>query len=288
MKDATAIMVAEYQFVSRLIPMYRRVEMTAVAGAGVAVAAILGAIFALEAADKVDRVAQATLLGLAPWVFFLLVLIQITALVRINRASAYISQYLKPLADHLGERSDLLEFEQVHTRALLTSSRGWSLIVRVFVTSAPMIVAAAAPAVVAALIATILHEDGLDTAVVAAGWAGAVITFIAAGFGTYVSVVREFPQIKQSGGRKQNGGPIQAYVLIKAAVDKTKDVYNEVKGIQLAGATIVSVDVVTGDYAVIALIQAEDLDKLGVAVTDQVQKVDGLEETTTCMLVKLS
>lgn len=287
MKDATTIMVAEYEFVSRLIPMYRRVEMTAVAGAGVAVAAILGAIGVLEAANEVDRVAQAVILGSAPWVFLLLVLIQITALVRINRASAYISEYLKPLAEVLGERSDLLRFEQVHTRALLTSSREGALIIRVFITSAPMILAAAAPAVAAAFIAMTLHPDGLETFVVAAGLAGAGLTFIAAVCGIYVSVVREFPRrhIQLGGGLKQSGGPIQAYVLIKAAVGKTKDVYDEVRAIQLTGINIVKVDVATGPYAVIALLEAEDPDKLGDAVTDRVQKVDGVEETTTCVLV---
>ncbi len=72
--DKTKLVVAEYNFVSALIPLYRRMELTAVAGAGLAGAAIIGAIGALEASatQGADRKAiyraEAAMLAVAPWV----------------------------------------------------------------------------------------------------------------------------------------------------------------------------------------------------------------------------
>ncbi len=81
---------------------------------------------------------------------------------------------------------------------------------------------------------------------------------------------------------------IRAYVLIEAAVGKATDVYDGVQRLQLPEANIVSADVVTGPFDVIALLEAEDLDKLGQALTDGIQKADGVQRTTTCLLLKLS
>lgn len=82
--------------------------------------------------------------------------------------------------------------------------------------------------------------------------------------------------------------PMRAYVLIEATVGKAKDVYEGVQRLQLAEANIVSADVVTGPFDVIALLEAEDLDKLGQAITEGIQKADGVQRTTTCLLLKLS
>ena len=52
-------------------------------------------------------------------------------------------------------------------------------------------------------------------------------------------------------------------------------------------STVVAVDAVTGPYDVIALLESDDLDKMGRAITDGIQRVDGVQRTTTCLVVRL-
>jgi DNA-binding Lrp family transcriptional regulator len=80
----------------------------------------------------------------------------------------------------------------------------------------------------------------------------------------------------------------RAYVLIEAAVGKAKPVAEGISGMTFSNAKIVTVDAVTGPYVVIALLEADDLDHLGTAITDGIQQVDGVQRTTTCLVVRLS
>ncbi|HZP25725.1 MAG TPA: Lrp/AsnC ligand binding domain-containing protein [Dehalococcoidia bacterium] len=80
---------------------------------------------------------------------------------------------------------------------------------------------------------------------------------------------------------------MRAYVLIEAAVGKAKSVGEEVRKLTFGDANVLAVDAVTGPYDVIALLEADDLDKLGDAITSGVQRVDGVQRTTTCLVVKL-
>lgn len=79
----------------------------------------------------------------------------------------------------------------------------------------------------------------------------------------------------------------RAYVLIESAVGKAKGVAEGVHKLQFGEAKIVSVDAVTGPFDVIALIESDDLDKVGRAITDGIQQVDGVQRTTTCLVVQL-
>ena len=65
---------------------------------------------------------------------------------------------------------------------------------------------------------------------------------------------------------------MRAYVLVEAAVGKAKVVYDTVRRLQIPEAQIVSADVVTGPFDVIVLIEAEDLDRLGWAVSERIQR----------------
>jgi DNA-binding Lrp family transcriptional regulator len=80
----------------------------------------------------------------------------------------------------------------------------------------------------------------------------------------------------------------RAYVLIEAAVGKAKPVAEGINALGFSNARIVTVDAVTGPYDVIALLEADDLDHLGTAITDGIQQVDGVQRTTTCLVVRLS
>lgn len=73
----------------------------------------------------------------------------------------------------------------------------------------------------------------------------------------------------------------KAFVLIETAVGKTKDVVaslNKVDGVS-------SVDVVTGPYDIITMIEAADLSSVGDTVTGSVHTIGGIVRTVTCLAV---
>ncbi len=79
----------------------------------------------------------------------------------------------------------------------------------------------------------------------------------------------------------------RAYILIEAAVGKAKTVAEGVAAMRFPNAKVVSVDAVTGPYDAIALVEGDDLDRVGTAITYGIQQVDGVQRTTTCLVVKL-
>jgi DNA-binding Lrp family transcriptional regulator len=80
----------------------------------------------------------------------------------------------------------------------------------------------------------------------------------------------------------------RAYVLIESEVGKAKGVAEGLQKIEFSEARVVSVDAVTGPFDVIALLESDDLDKVGRAITDAIQQVDGVQRTTTCLVIRLS
>lgn len=80
---------------------------------------------------------------------------------------------------------------------------------------------------------------------------------------------------------------VRGYVLIEAEVGRSKGVGEAVLEIIRKDARVVSVDTVTGPYDVIVQLEADDLDKLGTAITDGLQHIDGVARTTTCLAVRL-
>jgi DNA-binding Lrp family transcriptional regulator len=81
---------------------------------------------------------------------------------------------------------------------------------------------------------------------------------------------------------------VRGYVLIEAEVGHAKGVGEAVLKLKQSDARVTSVDTVTGPYDVIVQIEAEDLDKLGGAITDGIQHIEGVQRTTTCLAVRLS
>jgi DNA-binding Lrp family transcriptional regulator len=76
---------------------------------------------------------------------------------------------------------------------------------------------------------------------------------------------------------------LTAYVLVQAEVGKAAGVAEMVR--ELAGVT--SADDVTGPYDVIVRIEAPTLDDLGKQVVSQIQAVDGISRTFTCVVMNL-
>lgn len=81
---------------------------------------------------------------------------------------------------------------------------------------------------------------------------------------------------------------VRGYVLIETDVGKAKAVGSAISDFSYPGARVMAVDTVTGPYDVIVQLEADDLDRLGNAITDAVQKVSGVQRTTTCLAVRLA
>ena len=73
----------------------------------------------------------------------------------------------------------------------------------------------------------------------------------------------------------------RAFILIETAVGTTRDVATTLKGV----AGIQSVDVVTGPYDVIAVIDAPDINTMGSLVTERLHTIGGVVRTVTCVAV---
>ena len=79
----------------------------------------------------------------------------------------------------------------------------------------------------------------------------------------------------------------RAYILIESAVGAARSVYKGVQAVNLADARVLSAEAVTGPFDVIALLESDDLDKMGRAVTEGIQRLQGVQRTTTCLVIKL-
>jgi DNA-binding Lrp family transcriptional regulator len=76
---------------------------------------------------------------------------------------------------------------------------------------------------------------------------------------------------------------LTAYVLVQAEVGKAAGVAETVR--EIPGVT--SADDVTGPYDVIVRIEAPTLDELGKQVVSQIQAVNGISRTSTCVVMNL-
>jgi len=73
--------------------------------------------------------------------------------------------------------------------------------------------------------------------------------------------------------------PARAYVLIEAAVGKTKEVAAALRSLE----GIYSADAVTGPYDIIVIVEALDLGSIGDIVTEQVHTIAGINRSVTCL-----
>lgn len=73
----------------------------------------------------------------------------------------------------------------------------------------------------------------------------------------------------------------KAYVLIESAVGKTRDIVNTLAKVD--GITLV--DMVTGPYDIIAVVESDNLNSVGDLITSKVHVVGGIVRTVTCLAV---
>jgi DNA-binding Lrp family transcriptional regulator len=75
---------------------------------------------------------------------------------------------------------------------------------------------------------------------------------------------------------------MRAYVLISAEAGKAIDVSNQLR--KTAG--VLSADAITGEYDVIAHVEAGDIHGVGEMIVEQIQSIDGVFRTITCLAVQ--
>ncbi len=80
---------------------------------------------------------------------------------------------------------------------------------------------------------------------------------------------------------------IRGYILVETEVGRTLAVGNAVRDIRSDLAKVTAVDTVTGPFDVIVQLEADDLDQLGKCITEDIQSIDGVQRTTTCLAVSL-
>lgn len=108
----------EYNFVTGLIPMYRDVEARSLSTVGLVLAGLGSVVAALMTVKSSDHLIEAAIIALAAWVFALFSSVQLTAQLRILRASEYLKQYLYPELEKLvGEKP--MQFEQIPSARLI-------------------------------------------------------------------------------------------------------------------------------------------------------------------------
>jgi DNA-binding Lrp family transcriptional regulator len=75
---------------------------------------------------------------------------------------------------------------------------------------------------------------------------------------------------------------VRAYVLISTSPGKAMDVARNMAGVK----GINHADAITGEYDVIAQVEAPDVTGVGSLIVEKIQKIDGVFKTVTCLAVR--
>jgi DNA-binding Lrp family transcriptional regulator len=80
---------------------------------------------------------------------------------------------------------------------------------------------------------------------------------------------------------------MKAYVLVETNAGKTKAVKRALVKLKPGKCRIDSLDVVTGPFDYIAVVQGPTLDDIGQLVTEGIGAIEGVTRTTTCLAVSI-
>ncbi len=81
---------------------------------------------------------------------------------------------------------------------------------------------------------------------------------------------------------------VRAYILIECDVAKAEAVRSGLSQLAIADAKVLSAETATGPFDVIVLMESADLDRLGHAVTEGIQRLSGVRRTATCVVINLA
>jgi DNA-binding Lrp family transcriptional regulator len=75
---------------------------------------------------------------------------------------------------------------------------------------------------------------------------------------------------------------VRAYVLISATAGKSLEVATKLQGQE----GILKADPISGEYDVIAEVEARDIAGIGKLIVEKVQAADGVFKTITCLVIQ--
>lgn len=75
---------------------------------------------------------------------------------------------------------------------------------------------------------------------------------------------------------------VRAYVLISTSPGRAMDVVSQMTG----QGGIIQSDAITGEYDVIAQVEAQDVAGVGALIVEKIQRIEGVFKTVTCLAVK--
>ena len=81
---------------------------------------------------------------------------------------------------------------------------------------------------------------------------------------------------------------VRAYILIECDAARAGAVSGGLKHLAVTHARVLSADTTTGPFDLIVLLESPDLDGLGRAVTEGIQKISGVRRTVTCVVLALA
>jgi len=73
----------------------------------------------------------------------------------------------------------------------------------------------------------------------------------------------------------------KAFILIETMVGRTREIAAQMKGLE----GVKSVDLVTGPYDIIAIVEAETLNQIGDIITQIIHPIGGISRTVTCLAI---
>jgi len=79
---------------------------------------------------------------------------------------------------------------------------------------------------------------------------------------------------------------VRAYILIECEAARSGAVGGGLRHLAVTHAKVLSADSVSGPFDLIALLESPDLDGLGQAVADGIQKISGVRRTVTCVVME--
>ena len=80
---------------------------------------------------------------------------------------------------------------------------------------------------------------------------------------------------------------VKSYILIEADVGTAKRVALSLGELARGDGEVKTVEMVTGPFDVICLVEADNLEQLGACITDSIQTVAGVKRTTTCLTIQV-
>jgi len=73
----------------------------------------------------------------------------------------------------------------------------------------------------------------------------------------------------------------KAFILMETMVGRTREIANQMSGVQ----GVKSVDLVTGPYDIIAVVEADTLNQIGDIITQVIHPIGGISRTVTCLAI---